>query len=42
MFLNQALSRLQSFLADQFESLAQYLSPNLIKECLERSGTVQF
>ncbi len=40
MFLNQALDRLQSFSAEQFESLADYLSPELIKQCLETSGTV--
>lgn len=40
MFLNQALGRLQSYSAEQFESLAQYLSPELITHCLETSGTV--
>lgn len=40
MFLNQALERLQLFSAEQFESLAEYLSPELLKQCLETSGTV--
>lgn len=39
MFLSQALDTIQSFSAEHFESLSEYLSPELIKDCLEKSGT---
>lgn len=40
MFLNQALERLHAFSAEQFGSLAEVLSPELVAECLQNSGTV--
>jgi hypothetical protein len=40
MFLSQALDSIQSFSAKQFTSLSEYLSPDLIRYCLEKSGTV--
>ncbi len=39
MFLSQALDSIQSFSSEQFQSLSEYLSPDLIKSSLERSGT---
>jgi len=38
MFLSQALKQLQSFDPDKFESLSDVLSPDIIKDCLEKSG----
>lgn len=40
MFLSQALERLHRFCPEQFGSLADVLSPELIAECLQNSGTV--
>ncbi len=40
MFLCQALERLQSFTPEQFTNLSEVLSPELIAQCLEQSGTV--
>lgn len=40
MFLSQALDRLYAFSPEQFSSLAEVLSPELIAECLENAGTV--
>lgn len=40
MFLSQALDRVHSFSPEQFGSLSEVLSPELLSECLERSGTV--
>lgn len=40
MFLSQALDRLYSFSPEQFSSLADVLSPELIDQCLEQTGTV--
>lgn len=40
MFLSQALDRLHSFSPEQFGSLADVLSPELIAQCLEQTGTV--
>ena len=39
MFLSQALERLQSFTPEQFSSLSEVLSPELIAHCLELSGS---
>jgi len=38
MFLSQALDNLHQFSAEQFQSLADYLSPELISDCLTKSG----
>ncbi len=40
MFLSQALNSIHSFSPEQFTSLSDILSPELISECLEKSGTV--
>src|SRR3990167_2144027 len=40
MFLSQALERPQAFSPEQFGSLADVLSPELIAECLQNNGTV--
>lgn len=40
MFLSQALDRIHSFSPEQFSSLSEVLSPELIEQCLEASGTV--
>lgn len=40
MFLSQALDRLYAFSPEQFSSLADVLSPELISQCLEQTGTV--
>ena len=40
MFLNQALDSIHAFSPEQFQGLADYLSPQLISECLEKTGTV--
>lgn len=40
MFLSQALDSISRFSPEQFQSLSDYLSPELIKECLAKSGTV--
>lgn len=40
MFLSQALDRLHAFSPEQFSSLADVLSPELISQCLEQTGTV--
>jgi IS4 transposase len=40
MFLSQSLDQLHSFTPDTFSSLSEVLSPALIDECLEASGTV--
>lgn len=40
MFLSQALDRIYSFSPESFSSLADVLSPELLSQCLENSGTV--
>lgn len=40
MFLSQALDRLHAFTPEQFNGLADVLSPELIAQCLEDTGTV--
>lgn len=40
MFLSQALERLHAFTPEQFSGLADVLSPELIAQCLEETGTV--
>lgn len=40
MFLSQALDSIHSFSPEQFSSLSHLLSPELISECLAKSGTV--
>lgn len=40
MFLSQALDRLHSFSPEQFHSLADILSPELLTDCLQTTGTV--
>ena len=40
MFLSQALDRLYAFSPEQFSSLAEVLSPELITQCLQETGTV--
>jgi IS4 transposase len=40
MFLSQALDRIHSFSPEQFSSLSEVLSPELLTECLQKSGTV--
>jgi IS4 transposase len=40
MFLSQALDRIHAFSPEQFSSLSEVLSPELLSECLQRSGTV--
>ena len=40
MFLSQALNSIYSFSPEQFTSLSDILSPELISKCLEKSGTV--
>ncbi len=40
MFLNQALDSIQQFTPEQFDSLSEILTPELIAQCLENSGTV--
>jgi hypothetical protein len=40
VFLSQALDRIYSFSPEQFSSLADVLSPELISQCLEQTGTV--
>lgn len=40
MFLSQALERLHAFTPEQFNSLADVLSPGLIAECLQSHGAV--
>jgi putative transposase len=40
MFLSQALDRLYAFSPEQFSSLAEVLSPELIAQCLQETGTV--
>jgi IS4 transposase len=40
MFLSQALDRIHSFSPEQFHSLADILSPELLNECLQNTGTV--
>lgn len=40
MFLSQALERIYSFSPERFSSLADVLSPELLAQCLENSGTV--
>lgn len=40
MFLSQALDRIYSFTPESFSSLADVLSPELLAQCLENSGTV--
>jgi len=40
MFLSQALDRIHTFSPEQFSSLSEVLSPELIEQCLQRSGTV--
>lgn len=40
MLLSQALDAVHHFSADEFSSLSELLSPQLIDECLKESGTV--
>ncbi len=40
MFLNQALDQIHAFSPERFRSLSEVLSPELLGECLKRSGTV--
>ncbi|MDT8403842.1 transposase domain-containing protein, partial [Sulfuriflexus sp.] len=40
MFLSQALDRIHTFSPEQFNALSEVLSPALISECLQNSGTV--
>jgi len=40
VFLSQALDRIYSFSPEQFSSLSEVLSPELIEQCLQASGTV--
>jgi IS4 transposase len=40
VFLSQALDRLYAFSPEQFSSLAEVLSPELIAQCLQETGTV--
>jgi len=40
MFLSQALDRIYSFSPEQFSSLSEGLSPELLSTCLQQSGTV--
>lgn len=40
MFLSQALNSIHAFSPEQFTSLSDILSPELIRKCLEKSGTV--
>lgn len=40
MFLSQALDSINNFCPEQFNSLSDYLSPELITECLEKNGSV--
>jgi IS4 transposase len=40
MFLSQALDSIHSFSPEQFSSLSGILSPELLSECLAKSGTV--
>lgn len=40
MFLSQALERIHHFSPDQFSALSDVLSPELIEQCLQESGTV--
>lgn len=40
MFLSQALDHIHAFSPEQFGSLSEVLSPELLSECLQRSGTV--
>lgn len=40
MFLSQALDRIYSFSPEQFSSLSEVLSPELLSACLQQSGTV--
>lgn len=40
MFLSQALESLQTYCPQQFESLSDYLCPELLTDCLAQSGTV--
>ena len=40
MFLSQALDRVYQFSPEQFNALSDVLSPELIEQCLQASGTV--
>lgn len=40
MFLSQALDRIHAFSPEQFASLSEVLSLELLSDCLQRSGTV--
>lgn len=40
MFLSQALDRIHAFKPEQFSALSEVLSPKLLTQCLEKSGTV--
>jgi IS4 transposase len=40
MFLSQALDRIHTFSPEQFSSLGDILSPEILSECLQKSGTV--
>ncbi len=40
MFLSQALDRVYQFTPEQFNALSDVLSPELIEQCLQESGTV--
>jgi hypothetical protein len=38
MFLNQNLDFLTKYTAEAFQSLSEYLSPDLLTQCLEKQG----
>ena len=40
MFLSQALDRLQGFSPEHFGTLSEVLSPELLTDCLQKSGAV--
>ena len=40
MFLSQALDRIHTFSPEQFTALSELLNPELLSQCLEKSGTV--
>ncbi len=40
MFLSQAVDRIHDFSAEQFSTLSEVLNPELLTECLQKSGTV--
>lgn len=40
MFLSQALERIEKLTSENLQSLSEYLSPDIIADCLEKAGTV--